>query len=131
MTLHGIALGKSAISGSLFCAVFRTVTKHDITKATLIGLVAIVLWSTMVGLIRGVSEGLGPVGGAAMIYSLSGLLLIFTVGLPDIRRFPGDTSSQAAYCLSVMKYARRFLSVMPPLAIRLSKSAWLTIYGPA
>ncbi|MDI4702775.1 hypothetical protein MJI37_31685, partial [Salmonella enterica subsp. enterica serovar Cerro] len=41
-----------------------------------------VLWSTMVGLIRGVSEGLGPVGGAAMIYSLSGLLLIFTVGLP-------------------------------------------------
>lgn len=32
MTLHGIALGKSAISGSLFCAVFRTVTKHDITK---------------------------------------------------------------------------------------------------
>ncbi len=100
-------------------------------KATLIGLVAIVLWSTMVGLIRGVSEGLGPVGGAAMIYSLSGLLLIFTVGLPDIRRFPGDTSSQAVYCLSVMKYARRFLSVMPPLAIRLSKSAWLTIYGPA
>ncbi len=34
----------------------------------------------MVGLIRGVSEGLGPVGGAAAIYSLSGLLLIFTVG---------------------------------------------------
>lgn len=32
MTLHGIAPGKSAISGSLFCAVFRTVTKHDITK---------------------------------------------------------------------------------------------------
>ncbi|EDT6884948.1 aromatic amino acid efflux DMT transporter YddG [Salmonella enterica subsp. enterica] len=58
-------------------------------KATLTGLIAIVLWSTMVGLIRGVSEGLGPVGGAAMIYSLSGLLLIFTVGLPDIRRFPG------------------------------------------
>ncbi|EAX6326348.1 hypothetical protein BFK01_19105 [Salmonella enterica] len=53
-------------------------------KATLIGLVAIVLWSTMVGLIRGVSEGLGPVGGAAMIYSLSGLLLIFTVGLPEL-----------------------------------------------
>lgn len=57
-------------------------------KATLIGLIAIVLWSTMVGLIRGVSEGLGPVGGAAAIYSLSGLLLIFTVGFPNIRRFP-------------------------------------------
>jgi EamA-like transporter family. len=41
----------------------------------------------MVGLIRGVSEGLGPVGGAAMIYSLSGLLLLFTVGFPDLRTF--------------------------------------------
>ncbi|HGT5580942.1 TPA: EamA family transporter, partial [Escherichia coli] len=57
-------------------------------KATLIGLIAIVLWSTMVGLIRGVSEGLGPVGGAAAIYSLSGLLLIFTVGFPRIRKIP-------------------------------------------
>ena len=37
-------------------------------KATLIGLIAIVLWSTMVGLMRGVSEGLGPAGGAAMIF---------------------------------------------------------------
>lgn len=57
-------------------------------KATLIGLIAIVLWSTMVGLIRGVSEGLGPAGGAAMIFSLSGLLLIFTVGFPNIRKIP-------------------------------------------
>jgi Permeases of the drug/metabolite transporter (DMT) superfamily len=56
-------------------------------KATLIGMLAILLWSTMVGLIRGVSEGLGPVGGAAMIYTLSGLLLIVTVGFPDIRQF--------------------------------------------
>lgn len=57
-------------------------------KATLTGLIAIVLWSTMVGLIRGVSEGLGPVGGAAMIYTCSGLLLLVTVGFPSLRRFP-------------------------------------------
>ena len=57
-------------------------------KATLTGLIAIVLWSTMVGLIRGVSEGLGPVGGAAMIYTCSGLLLLVTVGFPNLRRFP-------------------------------------------
>ncbi|MDQ4427861.1 MAG: aromatic amino acid DMT transporter YddG [Yokenella regensburgei] len=56
-------------------------------RATLTGLIAIVLWSTMVGLIRGVSEGLGPVGGAAAIYTLSGLLLVFTVGLPNLRQF--------------------------------------------
>ena len=57
-------------------------------RATSIGFAAIILWSTMVGLIRGVSEGLGPVGGAAMIYSLSGLLLIFTVGFPNLRQVP-------------------------------------------
>lgn len=100
-------------------------------KATLIGLVAIVLWSTMVGLIRGVSEGLGPVGGAAMIYSLSGLLLIFTVGLPDIRRFPGRyliagsvlfVSYEICLALSLGYAATRHQA---------SKSAWLTIYGPA
>lgn len=60
----------------------------DRKRATLIGLTAIVLWSTMVGLIRGVSEGLGPVGGAAMIYTLSGLLCLLTVGFPNLKRFP-------------------------------------------
>lgn len=89
MTLHGIALGKSAISGSLFCAVFRTVTKHDITKSN----------ANRACCHRSVEHDgwvnsrrqrrSRPAGGAAMIYSLSGLLLIFTVGLPDIRRFPG------------------------------------------
>ncbi|MGG7446923.1 aromatic amino acid DMT transporter YddG [Kosakonia oryzendophytica] len=57
-------------------------------RATLIGLLAVLLWSTMVGFIRAVSEGLGPVGGAAMIYSISGLLLIFTVGFPRLRAIP-------------------------------------------
>ena len=32
----------------------------DRKRATLTGLAAILLWSTMVGLIRSVSEGLGP-----------------------------------------------------------------------
>ncbi len=59
----------------------------DRKRATLIGSVAILLWSTMVGLIRSVSEGLGPVGGAAMIYTVSGLLCLATVGFPDIKRF--------------------------------------------
>ncbi len=55
-------------------------------KATLTGLTAIILWSTMVGLMRSVSEGLGPVGGAALVFTFSGLLLIFTVGFPNLRR---------------------------------------------
>lgn len=57
-------------------------------KATLIGLIAVLLWSAIVGLIRGVSEGLGAVGGAAMIYTLSAALLLLTVGFPPLRQFP-------------------------------------------
>jgi drug/metabolite transporter (DMT)-like permease len=57
-------------------------------KATLIGLIAIVLWSAIVGLIRGVSEHLGATGGAAMMYSVASGLLLFTVGFPRVREFP-------------------------------------------
>ncbi|MCY1273551.1 Aromatic amino acid exporter YddG [compost metagenome] len=57
-------------------------------KATLIGLIAILLWSSIVGLIRGVSESLGATGGAAMMYSVASALLLFTVGFPKLREFP-------------------------------------------
>ena len=57
------------------------------------------------GLIRSVSEGLGPVGGAAMIYTVSGLLCLVTVGFPDLRRFPGAIFLRAASCLSAMRCA--------------------------
>lgn len=57
-------------------------------KATLIGLIAIVLWSAIVGLIKSVSEGFGAVGGAALIYSCSSILLMLTVGFPRLRSFP-------------------------------------------
>ncbi|WP_241609436.1 aromatic amino acid DMT transporter YddG [Rosenbergiella australiborealis] len=57
-------------------------------KATAIGLVAILLWSTIVGLMRSVTGALGAVGGAAMIYTLSSLILILTVGFPKISKFP-------------------------------------------
>lgn len=57
-------------------------------KATLIGLLAIVFFSAVAGLIRSVAEGLGPIGGAAMLYSLASLLLLFTVGIPKLGTFP-------------------------------------------
>lgn len=57
-------------------------------KATLIGLIAILLWSAIVGLIKSVSEGFGPVGGAALIYTCSALLLLLTIGFPKIHTFP-------------------------------------------
>lgn len=57
-------------------------------KATLIGLLAVLLWSLIVGLIRGVSESFGAVGGAALIYSVASLILWVSVGFPKVQEFP-------------------------------------------
>ncbi|MGR6771916.1 aromatic amino acid DMT transporter YddG [Pectobacterium brasiliense] len=57
-------------------------------RATLTGLLAIVLWSTSVGLIRSLTEALGPIGGAAMIYSTSTLCLLAFYGFPLIKTLP-------------------------------------------
>ncbi|WP_175839208.1 aromatic amino acid DMT transporter YddG [Burkholderia anthina] len=57
-------------------------------RATLTGLVAIVLWSSMVGLIRGLSESFGATGGAAMIYTGAAALLLVTTGLPRLGEVP-------------------------------------------
>ncbi|MCU1787855.1 drug/metabolite DMT transporter permease [Pectobacterium polaris] len=57
-------------------------------RATLTGLLAIVLWSTSVGLIRSLTEALGPIGGAAMIYSTSTLCLLAFYGIPRIKTLP-------------------------------------------
>ena len=57
-------------------------------RATLIGLIAIVLWASIVGLISGVSQGLGATGGAAMIYTVASGLLLATVGFTRLRDMP-------------------------------------------
>jgi len=57
-------------------------------KATLIGLVAVLLWSSIVGLIRSVSEHLGPTGGAAMMYSVASVFLLLSVGWVRLGEFP-------------------------------------------
>ncbi len=57
-------------------------------KATLIGLGAIVLWSSIVGLIKGVSVSLGATGGAALMYTVASLLLVLTIGPTRVSRLP-------------------------------------------
>jgi len=53
---------------------------NDRSKATLIGLIAVLLWSGVVGLIRQVSVHLGPTGGAALMYSVASVFLLLSVG---------------------------------------------------
>ncbi|HRO49140.1 MAG TPA: aromatic amino acid DMT transporter YddG [Hyphomicrobium sp.] len=56
-------------------------------KATLIGLIAVLLWSSIVGLIRGVSEHFGATGGAALIYTVASVLLLLTIGPSKVAQF--------------------------------------------
>ncbi|ETS30339.1 putative membrane protein [Photorhabdus khanii NC19] len=63
-------------------------TRIEQHKATIYGVLAIVLWSTIVGLIRSVSESFGPVGGAALIYTVGAIFLVLLIGFPTISTFP-------------------------------------------
>ncbi|MGO2335242.1 aromatic amino acid DMT transporter YddG [Providencia sp.] len=56
--------------------------------ATFYGVISILLWSTMVGLIRNVSENFGPVGGAALVYTTGTIVLMVVIGLPKISLYP-------------------------------------------
>lgn len=58
------------------------------TKATAIGFGAIVLWSSIVGLIKEVSESFGVTGGAAMIYTVAFFFLLLSVGWVPLKKFP-------------------------------------------
>lgn len=65
-----------------------TFSRDSHLRATLVGLSAIILWSSIVGLIRRVSESFGPTGGAALIYTLAAIMLLPTIGRGGLRQFP-------------------------------------------
>ncbi|MCO7188892.1 MULTISPECIES: aromatic amino acid DMT transporter YddG [unclassified Pseudoalteromonas] len=54
---------------------------------TLAGVAAIVLWSAVMGLVRAVTEMLGPVGGAASIYTVAAVFLVLVMGVPRLREY--------------------------------------------
>ncbi|MBJ3786777.1 aromatic amino acid DMT transporter YddG [Devosia sediminis] len=57
-------------------------------RATATGLVAVLLWASVVGMIKSVSSSFGATGGAALIYSLASVFLFLSLGLGDLRTFP-------------------------------------------
>lgn len=67
---------------------FPVASRLSRRSATWIGLIAIVLWSTVVGMLRGVSEHLGTTGGAAMVYSLAAVFLLLSIGPSKVRSIP-------------------------------------------
>lgn len=59
-----------------------------ISHGTLIGICAILLWSTLIGLMRIVSAGFGPLLGPASIYTVAFLITLICTGFPRLAAFP-------------------------------------------
>ncbi|WP_068943186.1 aromatic amino acid DMT transporter YddG [Chryseobacterium timonianum] len=57
------------------------------TKATAIGFCAILLWSSIVGLIKEVSHSFGATAGAALIYTVASIFLLFTMKWVPLSKF--------------------------------------------
>ncbi|NUT78743.1 aromatic amino acid DMT transporter YddG [Pseudomonas sp. C1C7] len=122
--------------------------------ATACGLVAILLWSTAAGLIRSVSEIFGPLGGAALIYTLGAIMLVAFLGKPRLRSTPRiylilGTALFVAYevCLSlalgfasnrnqaielgVVNYLWPCLTVLLAIVMNGQKARWIIVPGTA
>lgn len=59
-----------------------------ISHGTLVGICAILLWSTLIGLMRIVSTDLGPLLGPASIYAVAFLITLACSGFPRLSSFP-------------------------------------------
>lgn len=122
------------------------------TKATLIGLIAIILWSFIVALIRIVSENFGTVGGAALMYTVASIFLLFSVGFPTIRHFPKKyliigailfvayeiclalsigyaSNSRQAIEVGMINYLWPTLTIVASILFNQQKTTWLVIPG--
>lgn len=56
--------------------------------STLIGISALLLWSTLVGLLRLSTESFGPIHTVTYVYTISAIILYLTCGLPDLKKVP-------------------------------------------
>lgn len=57
-------------------------------KATCFGFVAILLWSSIIGLIKEVTTAFGAIGGSALMYSLAFLFLLLSGAWVPFKKFP-------------------------------------------
>lgn len=57
-------------------------------KANLYGILAILMWSTLIGMVKSISQSFGVAGGTAFIYTIGAAALCLKQGLPKVRRMP-------------------------------------------
>lgn len=56
--------------------------------STLIGVLALILWATLVGLLRLSTENFGPLYTVTYVYTLSAVILFLFYGLPHLKQIP-------------------------------------------
>ena len=80
------------------------------SQATLIGLSAPICWDMSGSLVRGIAEGFGLAQGQFLLYCVSPLYVVFTVGLPDFKKIdkrylflgiPTANLSSLPFCLAI------------------------------
>ena len=64
-------------------------TRLGLDKATLIGMSAILMWSSAIGIYRHIAEIFGPVGGAALTFTVSGIVAVIYAGRSFLRGHSG------------------------------------------
>lgn len=57
-------------------------------RYTWLGVSSIVIWASLVAVIKLVSEQLSPIQSIAMIYSFSAITIVMMLGLPDLKQMP-------------------------------------------
>lgn len=70
----------------------------QVRRATLVGLVAVLCWSSTIGLMRSVAEALGALGGAAMLYTVSATLVLLVNGVPSRAQLRGVSRVYLVVC---------------------------------
>jgi drug/metabolite transporter (DMT)-like permease len=63
----------------------QTLSRLGLEKPTLIGMSAILIWSSAIGLYRNIAEIFGPVGGAALTFTVSGIVAMLYAGRSCLR----------------------------------------------
>lgn len=118
----------------------------------MIGLVAVLLWSSIVGLIRSVSDHLGPTGGAAMMYTVASVFLLLSVGYVKLSAFPRRyliwgsllfvtyelclslsigyaNTAQQAIEVGMVNYLWPTLTIVAAIVFNRQKANWLIVPG--
>ena len=59
-----------------------------VARGNLMGITALIMWSTMIGLIRSITETFGVAEGTALIYSVGAIAIFLKNGPPPVRKMP-------------------------------------------